>query len=99
MLELGDEAARLHAELAQPLAEAGVALVFTVGTNMRALHDALPKKMRGGHAATSAEMAERVAGLARPGDVIAVKGSFGSRMAEVVKRLLARQPAVAAVKD
>ena len=63
-----------------------------------ALHDALPKKMRGGHAATSAEMAETVARLARPGDVIAVKGSFGSRMAEIVKRLLAGQPAVDAVK-
>src|SRR6185312_16677222 len=43
MLELGDEAARLHAELAQPLVDAGIALVFTVGTNMRALHDALPR--------------------------------------------------------
>ncbi len=98
MLELGDEAARLHAELAPPLAEAGVALVFTVGANMRALYDTLPKKMRGGHAATAAEMAEKVARLARPGDVIAVKGSFGSRMAEVVKRLLAGQPAVDALK-
>jgi len=98
MLELGDEASRLHTELAQPLAEAGVALVFTVGANMRALYDALPKKMRGGHAGTSAEMAEKVARLARPGDVIAVKGSFGSRMAEVVKRLLAVQPAVDALK-
>jgi UDP-N-acetylmuramoyl-tripeptide--D-alanyl-D-alanine ligase len=98
MLELGDEAARLHAELAPPLLEAGVALVFTVGANMRALYDALPKKKRGGHAATSAEMAGKVARLARPGDVIAVKGSFGSRMAEIVKRLLAGQPAVDAVK-
>src|SRR5260370_1003209 len=98
MLELGDEASRLHTELAQPLAEAGVALVFTVGANMRALYDALPKKMRGGHAGTSAEMAEKVTRLARPGDLIAVKGSFGSRMAEVVKRLLAVQPAVDALK-
>jgi UDP-N-acetylmuramoyl-tripeptide--D-alanyl-D-alanine ligase len=98
MLELGDDSVRLHAELAEPLAEAGVALVFTVGTNMRALYDALPKKMRGGHAATSAEMAEKIARLARPGDVIAVKGSFGSRMGDVVKRLIAGQPAVDAVK-
>ena len=98
MLELGNEATRLHAELAQPLVDAGVALVFTVGTNMRALHDALPKKMRGGHAADSAAMAEKLAGLLRPGDVIAVKGSFGSRMAEIVKRLLAARPAVDPVK-
>ncbi|HJT06019.1 MAG TPA: UDP-N-acetylmuramoylalanyl-D-glutamyl-2, 6-diaminopimelate--D-alanyl-D-alanine ligase, partial [Stellaceae bacterium] len=98
MLELGDEAARLHAELAQPLVDAGVALVFTVGANMRALHDALPKKMRGGHAADSAAMAEKIVRLTRPGDVIAVKGSFGSRMAEIVKRLLAARPAIDPVK-
>ena len=98
MLELGDEATRLHAELAQPLVDAGVALVFTVGTNMRALHEALPKKMRGGHTGNAAAMAEKLAGLLRPGDVIAVKGSFGSRMAEIVKRLLAARPAVDPVK-
>jgi UDP-N-acetylmuramyl pentapeptide synthase len=43
-------------------------------------------------------MAEKIARLARPGDVIAVKGSFGSRMGDVVKRLIAGQPAVDAVK-
>src|SRR5690348_4104837 len=98
MLEPGHVATRLHAELAQPLVDAGVALVFTVGSNMRALHDALPRKMRGGHAADSAAMAGKLAGLLRPGDVIAVKGSFGSRMAEIVKRLLAARPAVDPVK-
>ena len=95
MLELGDEAERLHAELAQPLTEAGVALVFTVGTSMRALYDALPKRLRGGHAAGSVEMAEIVARRIRPGDIITVKGSHGSRMAEVVRRLLAPAPAAA----
>jgi len=29
----------------------------------------------------------------RPGDIVTVKGSFGSRMADVVKRLRAGQPA------
>ncbi|HWI27334.1 MAG TPA: UDP-N-acetylmuramoylalanyl-D-glutamyl-2,6-diaminopimelate--D-alanyl-D-alanine ligase [Stellaceae bacterium] len=95
MLELGDEAERLHAELAQPLTEAGVGLVFTVGTSMRALYDALPKRLRGGHAAGSVEMAEIVARRIRPGDIITVKGSHGSRMAEVVRRLLAPAPAAA----
>ncbi len=98
MLELGDESSRLHAELARPLAEAGIAPVFTVGTQMRALYDALPKRMRGGHAASAAEMAEIVARRLRPGDVVTVKGSHGSRMAEVVKRLLAGQSAPAPIK-
>jgi UDP-N-acetylmuramoyl-tripeptide--D-alanyl-D-alanine ligase len=99
MLELGDDAERLHAALAQPIIDAGVALVFTVGPNMRALYDALPKRLRGGHAATSAEMAEIVARRLRPGDIATVKGSFGSRMGQVVRRLLAGEPAAAAARD
>jgi UDP-N-acetylmuramoyl-tripeptide--D-alanyl-D-alanine ligase len=98
MLELGDDAVRLHVELAQPIQEAGIALVFTVGANMRGLYDALPKRLRGGHAASSAEMAEIVARRLRPGDIVTVKGSYGSRMAEVVRRLLAGQPAPAAAR-
>ena len=98
MLELGEDAPRLHAELAQPLIDSGVALTFTVGAHMRALYDALPKRMRGGHAASSAEMAEIVARRLRPGDIVTVKGSHGSRMAEVVKRLLSGQAASAGIK-
>jgi len=98
MLELGDDARRLHAELAQPIIEEGIALFFTAGPTMRALYDALPKRMRGGHAASAAEMAEIVARRLRPGDVVTVKGSHGSRMMEVVQRLLAGQSAPAPVK-
>ncbi len=98
MLELGDDAPRLHADLARPITAGGVALVFTVGPNMRALYDALPKRLRGGHAASSAEMAEIIARRVRSGDIVTVKGSYGSRMAEVVKRLLAGQSAPASIK-
>ena len=93
MLELGDDAARLHAELAQPLIDAEVNLVFTAGPSMRYLYDVLSKRMRGGHAATAAALAETVVRRLRPGDIVSVKGSHGSRMAEVVKRLLAGEPA------
>jgi UDP-N-acetylmuramoyl-tripeptide--D-alanyl-D-alanine ligase len=98
MLELGEESTRLHAALAEPLLDAGVDLVFTVGREMRALHDALPAERRGAHAPTAAEMADIVAERLRPGDVITVKGSFGSRMGEVVKRLLANDSAPCMVK-
>ncbi len=87
MLELGAEAARLHAELAAPLRDAKVDLVFTVGDAMRALHDALPARRRGGHAATAAEIAETVARRLRRGDIVMVKGSYGTRMRDVVARL------------
>jgi UDP-N-acetylmuramoyl-tripeptide--D-alanyl-D-alanine ligase len=86
----------LHAELAAPLADAKITLVYTVGGDMRRLHEALPEKMRGEHRATSSEMADLIAGALRPGDVVTVKGSLGSRMAVIVKRLLADASASAA---
>ncbi len=76
MLELGADARRLHAELAGPIAEAHVDLVFTVGHDMRALYDALPKARRGGHTATAAEMAELLPTRLNAGDVVTVKGSL-----------------------
>jgi UDP-N-acetylmuramoyl-tripeptide--D-alanyl-D-alanine ligase len=96
MLELGPDSGRLHAELAVPLADAKIALVYTVGSDMLRLHEALPEKMRGEHRATASEMADLIAAALRPGDVVTVKGSLGSRMAVIVKRLLADATAPAA---
>jgi UDP-N-acetylmuramoyl-tripeptide--D-alanyl-D-alanine ligase len=95
MRELGDAAAQLHAELATPLAEAGVDLVFTVGDEMRALTKALPKRLRGAHRASAAEMAALLPEQLHAGDIVVVKGSWGTRMREIVARLLAGEPAVA----
>ncbi|WP_426958789.1 UDP-N-acetylmuramoyl-tripeptide--D-alanyl-D-alanine ligase [Muricoccus radiodurans] len=89
MLELGDEAAAMHASLA-PDAEAAADLVFTCGPAMGHLHQALPPAKRGAHAATSAELAPIVAAALRPGDAVLVKGSLGSRMAVIVQAI--RQP-------
>jgi antitoxin (DNA-binding transcriptional repressor) of toxin-antitoxin stability system len=43
-------------------------------------------------------MAEIVVRRLRAGDVVTVKGSFGSRMAEIVKRVLAGEPIAIGVK-
>ncbi len=95
MLEMGEQAPALHAALAEPLTAAKIDLVFTVGSEMAALDRALPKAMRGGHDATSAAMADRVAPLLRAGDVVTVKGSHGIRMDQIVARLVTA-PAFAA---
>ena len=87
MLELGADAAKFHAELAAPLVEAGIDLVFTAGPNMERLSEALPKRMRGGHGADSAEAAANVTRAVRAGDIVMVKGSLGSRMRLVVQAL------------
>ena len=98
MLELGADARRLHARARRPARRGRhVDLVFAVGRDMRALYDALPKARRGGYTATAADMAELLPMRLSAGDVVTVKGSYGSRMRDVVARLLAPR-AAAAVK-
>jgi UDP-N-acetylmuramoyl-tripeptide--D-alanyl-D-alanine ligase len=88
MLELGSQAPELHAGLAEPLLAAGIDLAFTCGPHMRCLHDALPANRRGGHAPASNELLPLLRGALKPGDVVVVKGSLGSRMGHVVDALL-----------
>ena len=87
MLELGEMAGDLHAGLADAVESAGIALVFTCGPAMARLHDALPAMRRGVHADDAAALAPAVRDAVRPGDVVLVKGSLGSRMARVVAAL------------
>jgi UDP-N-acetylmuramoyl-tripeptide--D-alanyl-D-alanine ligase len=87
MLELGDDARDLHVALAKPLRENGIDLVFTAGTAMAHLAAALPASMRGGHADDSASLVPLVTAAVRPGDVVTVKGSAGSRMGLIVEAL------------
>jgi UDP-N-acetylmuramoyl-tripeptide--D-alanyl-D-alanine ligase len=87
MLELGKKAGELHAELAKPLVEAGVDLVFCSGPAMHSLWQALPSTLKGGYAETSAALEPAVLRTVRAGDAIMVKGSLGSKMAPIVKAL------------
>jgi UDP-N-acetylmuramoyl-tripeptide--D-alanyl-D-alanine ligase len=89
MLELGLQGPRLHKELLTVLEEAGIDRVFTAGPLMEGLFETLPQAMRGGHAATSSELAPLVAASVQAGDVVMVKGSAGSRMGRVVEALSA----------
>lgn len=92
MLELGAAAPALHADLAESFKLADIHLVFTAGTLMKNLHDALPAAMRGGHAPDSKALAPMVIDAVRPGDVVAVKGSHSSHMDVVVDALRALKP-------
>ncbi|MEE9249851.1 MAG: UDP-N-acetylmuramoylalanyl-D-glutamyl-2,6-diaminopimelate--D-alanyl-D-alanine ligase [Alphaproteobacteria bacterium] len=88
MLELGPDSPRIHASLAGGLIAAGIDLVCTAGRDMVHLQDALPRHMRGGHACKAENLAPLVRNLVKPGDVVAVKGSHGSRMSCIVDALL-----------
>jgi UDP-N-acetylmuramoyl-tripeptide--D-alanyl-D-alanine ligase len=79
MLELGEDSARFHAELAEPITAANVDMVFLAGVHMKSLWEALPPTRRGGYAMVTEELTAKLAGAIRPGDVVMVKGSNGSR--------------------
>jgi UDP-N-acetylmuramoyl-tripeptide--D-alanyl-D-alanine ligase len=89
MRELGDYAKDLHVELAPLIASSGISSVFCCGEIMKHLYDALPDAIRGAYAATSAELAPRVAENIRGGDIITVKGSKTTAMYKVADALLA----------
>jgi UDP-N-acetylmuramoyl-tripeptide--D-alanyl-D-alanine ligase len=100
MRELGRDGEAMHVALAEPLAEARVDLVFTAGPLMRALSEALPADLRGGHADTAADLEPLLVKTLAAGDVIMVKGSNAIRMgllAESIRMRLA--PARAAMEE
>ncbi|MDX2287969.1 MAG: UDP-N-acetylmuramoyl-tripeptide--D-alanyl-D-alanine ligase [Hyphomicrobiaceae bacterium] len=94
MLELGEHAEKLHNDLREIIGKYHNTLVFAAGPNMSAMFDGLPEPMRGGKAATAAELQQMVLAALQPGDVVMVKGSNGSKVwqiANVLKQM--RQPA------
>lgn len=89
MLELGSEAVRFHEALKEDLADNAVDLAYLAGPMMGTLARCLPEERLACHAETSAGLTEALQQAVRPGDVVLVKGSLGSRMRHVVEALLA----------
>ncbi len=87
MLELGAASNAMHAGLAGAVEAAGTELLFTCGEAMKALQQALPSRLRAAQSETSAELAPLLVEALRPGDVVLVKGSLGSRMAVILAAL------------
>jgi UDP-N-acetylmuramoyl-tripeptide--D-alanyl-D-alanine ligase len=96
MLELGDRAAALHADVGRAAAAAGVDVLFAIGgAPAAALADAAVaagmSSARVRHFATSDEAAGAIAAAVEPGDVVLVKGSRGVKTDRVVDRLKAER--------
>jgi len=89
MLELGEDSEREHLSLANDITAHDFDLVFACGEYMPGILERLTDDMRGGAAPNSEELAGLVAKRVRSGDLVLVKGSFGSQMGKVVSRLMA----------
>ncbi len=88
MLELGKKSEAKHAALVESLIAQKINLVFTAGQHMSALWDVLPRPLRGGSACSITRLLPKVTAAVRPGDVLVVKGSAGSKTGPVVEALL-----------
>lgn len=89
MLELGDSAERLHAEVGQLAGEAGVKHLFVRGPHAYAtINAARANRVSDARAIEShQEIAESIYAIAQPGDVLLVKGSRGMAMEVVIEML------------
>jgi UDP-N-acetylmuramoyl-tripeptide--D-alanyl-D-alanine ligase len=88
MLELGHSSAALHRDLAPELEALDV--VFASGPMMKNLWVALPERIKGAHAEASVDLHQALFDTLRPGDVVMIKGSLGSKMGPVAEALRAR---------
>jgi UDP-N-acetylmuramoyl-tripeptide--D-alanyl-D-alanine ligase len=87
MLEMGKDSPKLHADLSKDLRAANLDYVFTCGPMMQHLNQIIGAFVDSTYAANSAELAPLVARAIRPGDVVMVKGSLGSKMRFIVEAL------------
>ena len=99
MLELGKDGPRLHAELANPLLKAKTELLYCCGPQMDALYQALPPDWRGAHADDSKALIPKLLEIVKPGDVLLIKGSAGSKMGYIIHALQGLQPSQQKSRD
>ena len=89
MLELGESARRLHAETGEYVGQSGASHLFARGDFAQAVVDGaraagvIQAEVINDHA----DMAHAIAAVAKPGDILLVKGSRGMQMEKVVQSL------------
>lgn len=94
MLEMGEHSPVVHAGLAEPLIEAGIADVWLGGPDMGALRDVLPEGVETVYHDTADQLAAHALVAVQPGDVLVVKSSKGTGFSRIVAALLDKYPAL-----
>ncbi|WEX76350.1 UDP-N-acetylmuramoylalanyl-D-glutamyl-2,6-diaminopimelate--D-alanyl-D-alanine ligase [Sinorhizobium numidicum] len=92
MLEMGEHAADVHAALAEPIVEAGIADVWLAGPEMAHLRDALPPEVSVVYRESIDDLSAYALGAVVPGDVVMVKSSKGTGCVRIVQALLDTYP-------
>lgn len=91
MRELGVHSDALHAELADPITQAGVSRAILVGEAMAPLAAALEGRLDFVHVADAAAAKAELDSMLAAGDAVLIKGSNGVRLATIVAALAERQ--------
>ncbi|THK34501.1 UDP-N-acetylmuramoylalanyl-D-glutamyl-2,6-diaminopimelate--D-alanyl-D-alanine ligase [Ensifer sp. MPMI2T] len=96
MLEMGEHAADVHAALAEPIVEAGIAEVWLAGPEMAHLRDALPPEVSVVYREAVDDLTDYALAAVAAGDVVMVKSSKGTGCGRIVHALLNAYPEEAA---
>ncbi|HTO31839.1 MAG TPA: UDP-N-acetylmuramoylalanyl-D-glutamyl-2,6-diaminopimelate--D-alanyl-D-alanine ligase [Pararhizobium sp.] len=92
MLEMGEFAGRIHAELSVPLVEAGIRDVWLAGPEMAHLRDALPADIHIEYRETVDDLKDVALSSVAAGDVVMIKSSKGTGCGRIVSALLDAHP-------
>ena len=84
MMELGDSAAKMHADLLHFILKNKIDKVFTVGCLMKHLYDILPSSIRGKHVETVQELIRVLPSKLIENDIVLVKGSNSVGLNKIV---------------
>ena len=89
MLELGDYSEEAHALAGQYMAEAGIDLLITYGPMSRYAAESAREHglLRVFDFQDKADLTKKLTGMLKPGDVVAVKGSRGMQMEEIIQEI------------
>ncbi len=87
MLELGESAAKLHADVSTDLVAHHIDLLFAAGPLMSHLWNQTPLAKRAAYATSANELTRDLLKAVRAGDVVMIKGSNGSRMGPLAEAL------------
>ncbi|MFC5387499.1 UDP-N-acetylmuramoylalanyl-D-glutamyl-2,6-diaminopimelate--D-alanyl-D-alanine ligase [Aquamicrobium segne] len=93
MLELGDHADELHAQLAELIVDTGISHVLLAGPHMKALAEVLPSHLAVVHRDEADDLARLLMDTVQPGDVVMVKSSKGIGFSRIIETVLEKYPA------